>query len=100
MDERGLIPSERAAPMICVRTATIGGMVAKPEVDIEYEDWHAIHDHMSKTLRVYGKCLIRGGGFAAELEPREEQGINPQMLMLNFRLTPTGESPSEQTPEY
>ena len=70
------------------------------ELDVQYDDWHAVHDHMGKTLRVYGNCIVRGGGFAVGLEPREKQGFNPLMLMLNFRITPTGESPSHQTPEY
>jgi hypothetical protein len=34
------------------------------------------------------------------MELRQEQGINPRMLMLNLRITPTGESPSQQTLEY
>jgi hypothetical protein len=24
------------------------------KLDIRYEDWHAVHDHMGKTLRVAG----------------------------------------------
>lgn len=79
---------------------TTGVAVERTELDVQHDDWHAIHDHMGKTLRVYGNCTVRGGGFAVGLEPREEQGINPRMLMLNLRVTPTGESPSRQTPEY
>jgi hypothetical protein len=74
--------------------------VENTELDVQYDDWHAVHDHMGKTLRVYGNCMVRGGGFAVGLEAREKQGINPQMLILNLRITPTGESPSRQTPEY
>ncbi len=70
------------------------------DLDIRYDDWHAIHDHMSKTLRVYGNCTVEGGGFALSLEPREEQGANQLMLMMNLRATLTAESPSQQTPEY
>jgi hypothetical protein len=70
------------------------------ELDIQYDDWHAVHDHMSKSLRVYGSCTVRGGGFALGMEPRQEQGINPRMLMLNLRIAPTGESPSQQTLDY
>jgi hypothetical protein len=72
----------------------------KPQLDIQYDDWHAVHDHMGKTLRVSGNCTVPGGGFALGMEPRQEQGINPRMLMLNLRITPTGESPSHQTLEY
>lgn len=79
---------------------TIGAAVEKAELDVQYDDWHAVHDHMGKTLRVYGNCKVRGGGFAVALEPRKEQGINPRMLMVNIRFTPTGESPSQQTPTY
>ena len=74
--------------------------MAEPEIDVVYEEWHAVHDHMGKTLRVHGNCTVRGGGVAVGLEAREQQGINPRMLMLNLRLTPTGESPSHQSPEY
>src|SRR3954468_4979869 len=35
---------------------------------IEYRDWHAIHDHMGKTLPVDGNCTVRGGGFALSVE--------------------------------
>jgi hypothetical protein len=70
------------------------------DVDIEYRDWHAIHDHMSKSLRVYGHCHIRGGGSFVELELRQTQGINQRMLMLDLRIVPTGESPAEQDVEY
>lgn len=72
----------------------------KVELDVQYDDWHAVHDHMGKTLRVYGNATVGGGGFAVGLEWRDEQGINPRMLMLNLRITPTGESPSHQTVEY
>ncbi|HYZ76435.1 MAG TPA: hypothetical protein VE596_03585 [Gaiellaceae bacterium] len=72
----------------------------KTQIEIEYDDWHAYHDHMSKTLHVHGDCTIRGGGVAASLEPREEQGANQTMLMLNLRLTPTGESPSHQPVDH
>jgi hypothetical protein len=74
--------------------------VDKPELEVQYDDWHAVHDHMSKALRVYGNVTVRGGGFALGLEPNDEQGINPLMLMLNLLITPTGESPSRQTAEY
>lgn len=55
---------------------------------------------MGKTLRVYGRCAVRGGGLALGIEPRREQGINSRMLMLNLRITATGESPSAQMLEY
>jgi hypothetical protein len=67
------------------------------ELDLTYEDWHAIHDHMGKSLHIYGSCTVPGGGFAVGIESREKQGFNPRMLMLNFRITATGESPSDQT---
>ncbi len=72
----------------------------KPELDVHYEDWHAIHDHMGETLRVYGTCIVPGAGFAIELGPPSERGFNPRMLMLELRLMPTGESPSRQSAEY
>jgi hypothetical protein len=74
--------------------------VETPALDVKYHDWNAIHDHMGKTLRVYGRCTVRGGGFALGLEPRTEQGINPRMLLINLRITATGESPGEQETEY
>ncbi|MEY2420230.1 MAG: hypothetical protein QOI95_297 [Acidimicrobiaceae bacterium] len=74
--------------------------MARAEIAVEYEDWHAVHDFMGKTLRVSGTCIVEGGGVALGLEPREEQGINPQMLMLNLSATATGESPSRQTVEH
>lgn len=69
-------------------------------VELQYEDWHAVHDNMGKSLRVDGVCIIPGGGFAVSLEPSEHQGANPQMLMLNLVVTPTAESPTRQTPHY
>jgi hypothetical protein len=75
-------------------------LMEKPEIDIQYEDWHAVHDHMGKALRVYGQCTVRGGGFAVGLEPHDKQGVNPRMLILSVRITPTGESPSHQAPKY
>jgi hypothetical protein len=72
----------------------------KTQLDIEYHDWHAYHDHMSKTLHVHGECTIPGGGVAASLEPRDKQGANQLMLMLDLRLTPTGESPSHQPVDH
>jgi hypothetical protein len=72
----------------------------RTEIEIAYEGWQAIHDHMGKNLRVYGECVVSGGGVALTLEPSTAQGINPRMLMLDFRLTPTGESPSRQTVEF
>ena len=74
--------------------------MAKPEIDLEYDEWHALHDHMGKRLRVYGNCTVRGGGVAVGLEPQQDQGSNQRMLTLNLRLTPTAESPGRQTPEY
>ncbi|WP_155992238.1 hypothetical protein [Nocardioides sp. URHA0032] len=67
----------------------------EPDVSVTYRDLHAIHDHMSKTLRVDGTAVIRGGGIAVSVLP-SEVGFNPQMLMLTLRFTVTGESPSEQ----
>jgi hypothetical protein len=72
----------------------------EPELDVRYDEWHAVHDHPRKTLSVYGSCTIRSGGVAVSLEERKEQGINPRMLMLDLRFTPTGESPSEQKLRY
>jgi hypothetical protein len=74
--------------------------VEQPALDIQYADWHAVHDHMGKTLHVYGQCELPGGGFALTLEPCEKQGANPLMLMLGFRITPTAESPSHQPLEH
>ena len=64
-----------------------------------FNDWHAVHDFMAKNLRVSGECKVVGGGFALSLEPHIA-GINPQMLMLALRATPTGESPSDQHVEW
>lgn len=69
------------------------------EVEMTYLDWHAIHDHMRKTLRVYGDIKIPGGGFAVGLE-RVRSGINPGVLELGVHVSPTGESPSEQSAEH
>jgi hypothetical protein len=69
-------------------------------VDISYEDLHAYHDKMSKTLRLTGTCHIKGGGFAVELVPAKPRGINDRMLHFEIRVTPTGESPSTQALEY
>jgi hypothetical protein len=70
-------------------------------VGLQYQDWTAIHDFMSKTLRVDGTVVVEGGGFAVSLEAREgNQGINPQMFTLDLVVTPTGESPSHQTVHY
>jgi hypothetical protein len=66
------------------------------DVDITYkeEEWEAIHDHMGKQLHVHGVCHIRGGGFAAGLEPHEKPLPNPMMLPLDLVVHATGETPS------
>ena len=69
-------------------------------VDVEYEDWNATHDHMSKTLRVDGTCVVPGGGLALSLRPSEQQGANPMMLMFDLEVSATGESPSRQQLHY
>jgi hypothetical protein len=65
-------------------------------LNLEYKDWTAIHDHMGKTLRVDGTCIVPGGGFAVSLRPSEKQGVNPRMLMFDLDVSATGESPSHQ----
>lgn len=71
------------------------------DVSIQYEDWHAYHDFMSKRLRVVGTVIIEGGGFAAELKPHEgPSGINSESLVLDLVVFPTGESPSRQELKY
>jgi hypothetical protein len=70
------------------------------ELEIRYEDFHAYHDHMSKTLHVTGVWRIEGGGFAAHLEPHQEPTANPRMLDLDLVVSPTGESPGVQTVEW
>jgi hypothetical protein len=62
--------------------------------EIDYADWHAIHDHMGKSLHITGTCHIQGGGIAAQLAPHERPLPNPLMLPLDLVLTPTGETPS------
>jgi hypothetical protein len=72
--------------------------VEEPTLNLKYEDFTAIHDHMSKTLRVDGNVIVEHGGFAVRLQPFEgNPGINPRMLTLELVATPTGESPSHQT---
>jgi hypothetical protein len=70
------------------------------ELDIRYEDFHAYHDHMSKTLHVTGVCQIEGGGFAAQLEPHQTPTANPLMVDLDLVVSPTGESPSAQPVDW
>lgn len=69
-------------------------------MEIDYQDWHAYRDHMGKQVRVVGTCVIRGGGIAASLALHEPQGINPDYLLLDLHLTPTGESSSDQPVEW
>jgi hypothetical protein len=66
------------------------------KLHVRYEDFHAQHDHMSKTLHVTGICHIDGGGFAAHLEPHHEPTANPLKVDLDLVLTPSGDSPSVQ----
>jgi hypothetical protein len=70
------------------------------QMDIEYEDWHAVHDYMSKTLHVSGVCNIRVGGFAATLEEHPEPLINPMMRTLDLVVFATGETPSPVPVEW
>jgi hypothetical protein len=60
--------------------------------EVTYREWYAIHDHMTKTLRVGGECSVEGGGFALRLESRIS-GIGELVLELNLLAIPTGESP-------
>lgn len=46
--------------------------MAAPAIDLTYDERHAVHDHMGKTLRVYGNCTVCGGGIAVGPERREE----------------------------
>jgi hypothetical protein len=69
------------------------------DLEVEYKDWHAIHDHMGKQLHVHGDCTIRGGGFVVTLEQRQEQS-DPSKLLLTLVFVPTGESPSHQRADY
>lgn len=65
------------------------------EVELSYEKWRAIHDHMGKTLRVDGDVIVRGGGFTVGLQPYEgNSGSGPRILRLVLAVTPDGESPS------
>jgi hypothetical protein len=75
-------------------------MEAQEPIDITFDDMHAVHDHMGKTLRVYGTALIKGGGFAVTLRPWERSGINDRLLMLALKVTPTAESSSQQPLHY
>ena len=67
------------------------------ELHVEYKDFHAYRDHMSKTVRVTGTAVVRGAGVAVTLMPHEgPSGINPKMLALDLHFTLTAEDPSEQ----
>jgi hypothetical protein len=70
------------------------------QIDIEYKDWHAIHDFMSKTLHVSGVCNVRGGGFAVTLEEHVEPLINPMMRTLDLVVFATAETPSRVPVEW
>jgi hypothetical protein len=71
------------------------------ELDVEYKDFHAYRDHMSKSLRVTGTCIVRGGGVAVNLQPFEgNSGINPKMLALELDFLVTAEDPSQQPVEW
>jgi hypothetical protein len=70
------------------------------DLAITYEDWHAVHDHMGKTLHISGVCVIEGGGFAVHLEEHTPQGFNPEVLVLDLVIVPTGETPSRVPVEW
>jgi hypothetical protein len=58
--------------------------------EINYDDWHAVHDHITKMLRVSGS--VPANSFVSILEPSDGPPmINPQMLMLDLRIFPNEE---------
>lgn len=68
-------------------------------LSVAYHELHAVHDQMSKTLRVDGSVTVEGGGVAVSIFPADI-GFNPQMFMLTIQFTVTGESPSNQPLHY
>lgn len=64
--------------------------------DVEYRDFHAYREHMSKQFRVYGTVFVTHAGLRASLERAEPQGINPDDLLLKLILQPDFEARSEQ----
>jgi hypothetical protein len=53
-------------------------------------DWHAWHDRMpgkKPTLHVTGVCTFPTAGYSVELRPKEPQGINPAIYMLEKVVT-------------
>jgi hypothetical protein len=68
----------------------------------ECGEWKAWHDRMPgkpPTLHVTGECTFPTGGYSVDLRPREPQGINPAIYMLDRIVTePTGPVPDVITP--
>lgn len=66
-------------------------------IEVQYEDFHAYHDFMSKTLQVTGVCHIKGGGFEVMLQPAEKPTANLLMFDLDLVFIATAESESTQS---
>jgi hypothetical protein len=63
-------------------------------------EWTAYHDHMpgkGMSLRVSGQVCFNTGGWSVELKPREPQGFNPKMLLLDLVATQDGAQTDVET---
>lgn len=65
------------------------------------KEWRAWHDRMhgkAPTLHVEGKCTFPTGGYTAFLKPKEPQGFNPKIYLLDLVVhRPTGFVPQVLT---
>ena len=64
--------------------------------DVEFSDFTAYREHMSKTVLVQGTVTVTHAGFRVSMERAEPQGINPDDLVLMLVFQPDFEARPEQ----
>lgn len=53
-----------------------------------WEAWNNLMPGAGKTIHVIGKVRVNSGGWTATLSKRVPQGINPEILLLDLKVTP------------
>jgi hypothetical protein len=54
----------------------------------DLEAWNNVMPGSGKAFHLIGKVTVNTGGWKAELVKRAPQGFNPQILMLDLKVTP------------
>jgi hypothetical protein len=54
----------------------------------DWEAWNNVMPGSGKSFHLIGKVTVNTGGWKAELVKRAPQGFNPQILMLDLKVTP------------